>query len=106
MSMTSTRTRNRKYFGFSKTGKLHKIHQYHQQRDGRYASRYPPSHCQTTSLVNLQNDDLVIENHDFCRICFKDIAKDNPKTLKQILRKNDSDRMSWLSRMGLDVMIK
>ena len=96
--MEERRTRHR--YGFSTTGKLHKIYK---GQVGTRSNRSTYSQCGMTSLHNYQYGDLVIENHNFCRLCFRTKAKSNPKTLLQKLRSNDSDRLNWIQRMGISI---
>ncbi len=88
-------------YGFSTTQKLHKI--YRNQVGTRSNGRSTYAQCGTTSLENLQYGDLNVENHNYCRLCFRTKAKKNPKTLKQKLRMNEPDRLNWIERMGIGI---
>ena len=90
---------SRHRYGFSTTGKLHKIYK---QQVGIRSNRGTWSHCGTTGLHNLQNDGLETEKYDRCKTCFG-IKKKPPVTLLTTLRKNDPDRLSWIQRMGIPI---
>lgn len=92
-------TRHR--FGFSTTGKLHKIHK-NQVGIRTVLGRSSYSQCGSTSLENLQNGDLDTGNYDLCKSCFK-LKKKPPTSLKQILRKSEPDRLNWFERMGIPI---
>lgn len=88
-------------FGFSNTGKLHKIHK--TQIGTRSAfGRSSWSACGSTSLENLQNGNLDTGKYDLCKSCFK-LKKKAPTSLRQSLRKNEPDRLNWFERMGIPI---